>query len=159
MIRLPSYRDLVGLPYDPEDGDGPGTNCVGVGRSWLERLGAPLEAGDLPTSESSLWDNLEQLAADPSSSPWRLVGEDAAAASRVGDVILSRGPEGAHVSTVVSLLPVRALTAVGPLYRTEGEGEGRREVLIREGRTFVCPVRRIRGVVGVYRLRRWKNSK
>ena len=63
------YSDLIGLPYKPGGSDESGTDCVGVGKLALERMGAPLEGGDLPLDESDLWASLADLAASPEQSP------------------------------------------------------------------------------------------
>lgn len=145
------FGDLVGLPYVAGGSSEEGCDCIGIGRMALERMGAPLEEGDLPVTEGDLWANIERLIGDESS-PWEEVGSDSTSARLLGDMLLSQTPDGAHVAVLVDEVRKIALTACPALYAEDGE-------MTREGRTFACAARRIPGVVGVYRLKRWGESR
>jgi hypothetical protein len=128
-------------------------------------MDAPLEPGDLPLTESDLWISLQALSGDSASSPWEQVGTTTDAARLLGDIVLSETSDGAHVGVLVDESRRIVLTACAPFYREEedpdveveeGEEQPTRSVLVREGQTFACAARRIRGCKGVYRLRRWE---
>ena len=167
-MRTPSnridYSDLIGLPYEPGGSSAKGYDCVGVGSIVLQRMDAPLEPGDLPLSEGDLQASLHELSGTPGESPWEYIGMMAHAATRLGDIVLSETPDGSHIAVLVDEARRIALTACAPLYREMEDSDGELDadglrplhtVLVREGQTFACPVRRIRGCLGVYRLRRW----
>ncbi len=163
--RKIEYADLVGIPYAEGGATKRGCNCVGVGKLALDRMCAPLEPGDLPTDEVALWASVTELSEDPKSSPWVCIGMDARCATQLGDMILSQAEDGSHVGVLVDGPRRMVLTACAPLYRDEPDPEAEvekgqerptRRVLASEGRTFALPARRIRGCVGVYRLRRWE---
>lgn len=158
------YADLIGLPYKPGGSNERGADCVGVGRMALERMGAPLEGGDLPLDETDLWASLADLAASPSESPWILLGPETAAATRLGDIVLSQTKDGAHVAVLVCERRRIVLTACAPMWADHADTNAEpdqdgvyplKSVLVREGQTYACAARRIHGCVGVYRLRRW----
>lgn len=167
-MRTPSkridYSDLIGLPYEPGGATAKGCDCVGVGSLALKRMNAPLHPGDLPLSETDLQASLHELAGGSEESPWEQVGLATGDATRLGDIVLSETPDGSHIAVLVDEARRIALTACAPLYREQEDPDGELDqdglrplhtVLVREGQTFACPVRRIRGCLGVYRLRRW----
>ncbi len=162
------FSDLVGLPYEIGGSSRSGCDCVGVGSLALHRMDAPLEPGDLPLTEADLWLSLQALSEDSAESPWVLVGTTTDAAKRLGDIILSETADGSHVGVLVDESRRIVLTACAPLYREEEDpradpdedGERPlRTVLAREGQTFACAARRVRGCQGVYRLRRWGEAR
>ncbi len=162
------YSDLIGLPYEAGGSSPEGCNCLGVGRLALLRMGAPLEDGDLPTDETAMWASLADLSGDPSESPWMEMGSTTDKATRLGDVVLSRTSEGSHVGVLVDEKRHILLTACAPLWRmipdpavdTPADGDPAMvPFLVREGVTYACPARRVRGCIGVYRLRRWGASR
>ncbi len=169
--RKIKFGDLVGLPYEAGGSSLSGCDCVGVGALALHRMDAPLEPGDLPLTEADLWASLQALSNDSAESPWMLVGTTTDAARLLGDIVLSETSDGSHVGVLVDESRRIVLTACAPLYREEenldvhveilleveeGEEQSTRSVLVREGQTFACAARRIRGCKGVYRLRRWE---
>ncbi len=162
------YSDLIGLPYVRGGATREGLDCVGIGRLALERMGAPLEPGDLPATEDDLQASLFQLGGMPGRSPWIHLGALASHATRLGDIVLSTSPEGSHVGVMVDAPRRLVLTACAPLYRTQEDPDADpgpdglqpvQEVLVRVGQTFALPARRIRGVHGVYRLAGWSTDK
>ena len=166
--RKIEFGDLIGLPYEVGGSSLSGCDCVGVGSLALHRMDAPLEPGDLPLTETDLWDSLQGLTGDPDSSPWEQVGTTTDAARVLGDIVLSDTHDGTHVGVLVDEGRRIVLTACAPLYREEddpdveveeGEEQPTRSVLVREGQTFACAARRIRGCKGVYRLRRWGEAR
>lgn len=171
--RSIEYADLVGIPFADGGASLEGANCVGVGRLAFERMSVKLPPGALPLTDSELAAALASLIASPEDSPWVVAGANTEAATRLGDVVLSQTPEGSHVAVLVDEVRRVAITACAPLYRdvtiwVDAEGEPVEDpdddkkddlqqrtdrVLIREGQTFATPANRIRGCVGVYRLK------
>ncbi len=168
LAKKIDFGDLVGLPYEEGGASRSGCDCIGVGSLALQRMDAPLEPGDLPLTEEALWSSLLALSGDPGSSPWEQVGTATEAARHLGDIVLSETSDGSHVAVLVDESRRIVLTACAPLYREEEDPDaeplfcGRtplRSVLAREGQTFACAARRVRGCVGVYRLRRWGEAR
>ena len=162
------YSDLIGLPYEAGGSSPEGCDCVGVGRLALLRMGAPLEDGDLPTDEAALWASLSALSGDPHESPWLEIGSTTGRATRLGDIVLARSSGGSHVGVLVDEKRHILLTACAPLWRMIADpGVDLPELgdpplvplLVREGVTYATPARRVRGCIGVYRLRRWSAPK
>jgi hypothetical protein len=111
------YADLLRLEYrkgelDPNSG---ALDCAGVVRCVLERLGFPAEM--LPAEDKDLVSAMlgARAASVEYGAAWTLLGVGAKCAEqarRVGDVILSEGEWGLHVSILVKEPPhARVLSA------------------------------------------------
>lgn len=141
------FDDLIGIPFLDGGQSDAGANCVGVGRMALERMGATLEPGDLPLTDEALLSACAALASAPALSPWDYLGGHVGAATLLGDLVLSRTREGTHVAVMVDTGRRLCITACQPI---EQDGE-----VVREGVTYACQARRIRGVFAVYRLKQF----
>lgn len=139
------FDDLIGIPFLDGGQSSAGTNCAGVGRMALERMGAVLRPEDLPVTDGALVRACVALASSPGDSAWEHLGAEVGLARALGDLVLSRSAEGSHVAVMVDTERRICLSACAPIERG---GE-----VLRRGETFACPARRISGVVGVYRLR------
>lgn len=142
--------DLIGITFLDGGSTVAGANCVGVGRMALERIGAVLEPGDLPLTDKALVSAVTALADNPGQSAWTYLGRQYGAATRLGDLVLSRTADGSHVAVMVDSDRRICITACQPIKR---DGE-----LIRKGETYACASRRIRGVFAVYRLKQLDNA-
>ena len=172
-LRAIEYADLIGIPFEDGGASSAGTNCVGVGRMALERMGATLAPGDLPLSADDLCGALRSLEVDATASAWIEVGRDSGAARRLGDVLVSKAEDGSHVAVLVDETRRLCVTACAPVDRevevwvdhagvpvlieegdsTDGLAQRTDTVRIREGTTFAMRAAQVRGVIGVYRLK------
>ncbi len=146
---MPSIKfdDLLGIPFLDGGASLDGASCVGIVRMALERLGAVLSDEDLPLTDADAMRSCASIHSDPGGNAWEYLGAEVGRARALGDLVLSRTPEGSHVAVVVDSerrICISACTAI------ERDGE-----VVRRGETFASPARRIRGVVGVYRLKQF----
>lgn len=124
---------LVGLPYrlggvNPREG----VDCLWTARAALELIFEDLETFEFPLSEDEVEVMLTRVRAGETR--WDKIGESAAAARKIGDVIHGLGEEGRlYVAVVVDQVTPLALTA-----------DAKRRVHVR-------PLRRLPGVQAVFR--------
>lgn len=139
------FRDLVGIPF-LDCGESPeGASCVGVCRMALARMGAVLEPADLPLTEEAAAASCAAIQDRPEQSAWEFLGAAVGHARALGDLVMSRTSRGSHVAVIVDTDRRLAITACAA---TDRDGH-----VVRTGVTYVCATRRIRGVLGVYRLK------
>lgn len=107
------YQDLIGVPYE-YDADGPSTfNCAGIVREVFRRAGWSTRF--LPSKENEALLYITNVLGDPKMHPWDQVQScpEGRVTKRLlfGDVVLSRGRAGSHVSVLVDEKHQLALSA------------------------------------------------
>lgn len=106
-------HELLGTPYrcegtNPRDG---GVDCLFASRFALERIFPDLEADEFPVTPSEEF--VMRLRIRQGRTRWQKVGESAAAATKLGDVIQGRKPDGgAYVAVVVDQVKRMAISAM-----------------------------------------------
>ena len=132
------WADLLGVPWELHGKTSRGMDCSTLAEEVLCRLGktppptSPFRLPDTPGTENEMGSYFEMME-----EAYELVGEDAAAATRAGDLVLAADRRGIARHLYVMVNPDRGTLIT---------------VAHRNG---VIAVRRftIRDVVGVYRLR------
>jgi len=126
MNRAIDYRDLLEIKWaEGGEDSATGLDCVGALKIAYARGGHVLAPADMPRE----WTAETELP-----SPWRFLGASSVIASELLDVILSHGERGYHVSCLVDERNRLVLTST------------------KEHGVHSLPVRRVQGIVGVYRL-------
>jgi hypothetical protein len=108
--RKPDVEDLIGAPYLLGGRSRlEGLDCLATSRIVLGRIFPDFGAGELPDSD----DDIERAITGSAGLRWRFIGDNTAAANRVGDLIFGRRDVQAYVAVAIDRGGLCAITACG----------------------------------------------